>query len=351
MSVAVLRDCRIEPYDLAFTSPWRSARGQTERRQGYLFLIGDEDGGTGIGECAPLPMAGTEDADTARVWLRAAATALEGRDAMACLASFEPDPGHPAASCAVECALLDLVSTRAGRPLREWLVEDAGDICQVNASLGALDAGITGRAKRAVAAGFKILKIKLATAPPSTERSALEALAATLPLGASLRLDANGAWTQDEALIWLRALEGLPIESLEEPLRAPSSAGLRKLQARCDFPLALDESLPGLLRSGLPPTLPVARMVLKPMVLGGVRRTLALARALAERGGECVVTTTLEAAPGRWLVAHCAAALGNALAHGLDTGDWLVDDLGPGPPLHHGCCRLPSQPGLGFRHA
>ena len=351
MSVAVLRDCRIEPYDLAFMSPWRSARGQTDRRRGYLFLIGDEDGGTGIGECAPLPMAGTEDANAALAWLRAAATALEGRDAMACLASFEPDSGHPAASCAVECALLDLVSARAGHPLREWLVKDAGDTCHVNASLGALDAGTVGRAERAVAAGFEILKIKLATAPPSTERSALAALAATLPFGASLRLDANGAWTQDEALVWLRALEGLPIESLEEPLRAPSSVGLRQLQARCDFPLALDESLPELLRSGLPSTLPVARVVLKPMVLGGARRTLAIAGALEERGGECVVTTTLEAAPGRWLVAHCAAALGNALAHGLDTGDWLVSDLGPGPPLTDGCCRLPSQPGLGYRRA
>ncbi len=349
MTVSVLRDWRIEPYDLAFVSPWRSARGQTDRRRGYLLLIEDEDGGTGIGECAPLPMAGTEDADAALAWLRAVARSFEGRGAEACLASFEPDAARPAASCAVECALLDLVSTRAGCSLREWLVEDAGDACHVNASLGPLDDGTAGRAEQAVESGFEVLKIKLATASPAAERSALAALAAALPVGVALRLDANGAWEQDEALVWLRALEGLPIESLEEPLRVPSNAGLRALQARCDFPLALDESLPELLRSGLPPTLPVARMVLKPMVLGGARRALALARALEERGGECVVTTTLEAAPGRWLVAHCAAAVGNALAHGLDTGGWLANDLGSGPPLADGRCRLPSRPGLGFR--
>ena len=78
------------------------------------------------------------------------------------------------------------------------------------------------------------------------------------------------------------------------------------------------------------------------------RRTLAVAGRLRARGTECVVTTTLEAAPGRWLVAQCAAALDGDLAHGLDTGSWLAKDLGDGPPLAGGWCRLPRRPGLGF---
>lgn len=344
---ALLR-ARIEPYDLPFAAVWRTARGRADRRRGVCLLLEDEAGRTGLGECAPLPMAGTESPDVALPWLEATADSLLGRTALAALDEFEASTTHPAASCAAECALLDLVSTQAGRPMRDWLSTAASDRFRVNASLGALDRQLEERARSAIASGYDVLKIKLGAAPPERERAALAELAATLPAGIRLRLDANGAWDETEARQWVRWLREWPIESLEEPLRQPSLASLGRLQADCNFPLACDESLPGLLASGLPDGPGLQRAVLKPAVLGGARRTLAVAGRLRALGTECVVTTTLEAAPGRWLVAQCAAALDGDLAHGLDTGSWLAEDLGDGPPLPGGWCRLPRRPGLGF---
>jgi len=349
MSDPAITRCWIEPYDLAFADAWRSARGDADRRCGQVLWLEDETGRIGVGECAPLPMAGTERPEAALSWLEAAAASLTGCCVEAGLAGFEASADHPAASCALECALLDLLSARAGRTLRRWLSPDSGDRFRVNASIGALDRDVSRRARSAIAAGFEVLKIKLATAPPEAERAALAQLVATLPAGVRLRLDANGGWDERAAREWLRVLEGWPIESLEEPLRDPSLASLEQLQTGCDFPLASDESLPDLLASGLPAATGLRRAVLKPAVLGGARRTLAVAERLKELGIACVVTTTLEAAPGRWLVAQCAAALDEGLAHGLDTGGWLATDLGEGPPMSDGWCRLPRRPGLGFR--
>lgn len=349
MSDPALKRCRIEPYDLEFTEAWRSARGQAARRRGHVLWLEDEAGLIGAGECAPLPMAGTESPEAALSWLETSAASLMGSAVEAGLAGFQVSADHPAASCALECALLDLISARAGRTLRRWLSPDSRDRFRVNGSIGVLDRQVGGRARSAMAAGFDVLKVKLATAPPEAERAALAELVAILPAGVRLRLDANGGWDEPTAREWLRVLEGWPIESLEEPIRAPSLTSLERLQTGCDFPLALDESLPDLLAAGLPDDSGLRRAVLKPAVLGGARRTLAVAGRLRELGVECVVTTTLEAAPGRWLVAQCAAALDDGLAHGLDTGGWLARDLGPGPPLIDGWCRLPGRPGLGFQ--
>jgi len=64
---------------------------------------------------------------------------------------------------------------------------------------------------------------------------------------------------------------------------------------------------------------PVRRVVLKPMVLGGLVSALALARRAREVGVECVVTTTVDSAVGVTAALHLAAAVANDLAHGLAT--------------------------------
>jgi L-alanine-DL-glutamate epimerase-like enolase superfamily enzyme len=88
----------------------------------------------------------------------------------------------------------------------------------------------------------------------------------------------------------------------------------------------------------------VRRQILKPMVVGGPSRLFGLA--LRPRT-ESIVTSSVDTAVGLWLSAHLGAALGNGLAHGLDTASWLSVLLGPAP-APGGILRLPDAPGLGF---
>jgi L-alanine-DL-glutamate epimerase-like enolase superfamily enzyme len=258
----------------------------------------------------------------------------------------------PAASHAVECALLDLQSRLAGVPLRRWILRPRGgtasDWIEVNGALGPA-IQVTGEAMtRALDSGYRVLKVKVGCADPDAEIAHLLDLASRLPPGARLRLDANGAWDLETAQRVITACTDLPVESIEEPLRRPDSEGLARLQALAPFPLALDESLVHWTGREASRPFPVRRAVIKPAALGGVAASLRVAERLGGLGVEIVLTGIVESAAGLWATTQVAAAVGSPLAHGLATGTWLAQDLGPPPMPRMGRLHLPDCPGSGF---
>ena len=356
------------PYRLPLRRPWTSARGGFPHRRGWLITAADE-GRCGYGDCAPLPAAGTESALAARRRLRQAAagpvpTSPSGSpnpspapgSPRPSAALGSPGPGSasertPAADYALDCALGDLASRRAHQPLRHLLTPGARDRVPVNAVLGAVIDTQPADLDRAVRQGFRVIKLKAGLAPPEQELTRLRDLAATLPPGIALRLDANGAWDPETAATLIRALAALPIESIEEPLRHPDWPSLAALQSQAPFPLALDESFAdaaALAPAGLPMRIPVRRIVLKPAIVGGLRRTLDIARRLSAGGIEVVLTSLVESAAGLWPTAQLAAAIGSPIPQGLATADWLSADLGAPPPIRNGWLHLPAAPGSGF---
>jgi o-succinylbenzoate synthase len=376
------------PYRLPLRRPWRTARGLWEERVGWLVRA-EACGTAGYGDCAPLPEAGTEDAQRAERRLRHwCERTREGSDALLAALTAASAADSPAADCAVETALLDLAARRQGLPLRRLLAADAPDRVAVNAMLGAAAEAEPAAAQRALDAGFRVLKLKVGAADIDMELRRIRALAALLSPDARLRLDANGAWDEATAKQWIHALTGSPIDCIEEPLAQPDAQTLARLQDAAEFSLALDESL----RTSTPPAEvvdkplaldarggggtgfqsasraqgdalgssssrfrdieeplpPVRRLVLKPAVMGGLRRTLSLARQARAGGREVVVTSLIESAAGLWAAAQLAAATGSRLAHGLATADWLAANLGTPPAVQGGEIRLPETAGSGF---
>jgi o-succinylbenzoate synthase len=331
----------LHPYAVPLVRPWLSARGATFAREGWLVCVEDVDGARGWGECAPLPGAGSEAAADAWGALSGAVARLPGLTAEEALEAL-PSARTPAARFGVEGALMDLCARRAGLPLFRYLRAGASGHVEVNAFGGAVDEGLAARMARAAAAGFGVVKLKLATRDAEEELATLEGLAGIVAVPARWRLDVNRGWDMRTARAAWPRLAALPVEGLEEPASDADAAGLEELQAAAPFAVALDESL-----GQWPPErpLPVRRQVLKPMVVGGAGAALALAR---RPGVESVITSSVDTATGLWHAAHVAAALDNGLAHGLDTGDWLEDVLGPALPIRQGRIRLGEEPGLGW---
>ncbi|MDD5329204.1 MAG: enolase C-terminal domain-like protein [Sulfuricella sp.] len=329
--------------------PWASARGGFAAREGWLIRLETGDGLVGHGDCAPLPQAGTESRACAASRLAECGASLYGMTPEAALDALERIAvAAPAVRCGLETALLDLLSQRAGLGLARWLNPLSSLSVNVNAMIGALGRESLLRARAAVAAGFSVLKLKVGLAPVGHELALLRELAGELPAGIGLRLDANRAWTWAEANGFLGGLSGLPVESLEDPLRTPGAAELARLQAAVAFPLAADEILPLLGAEALLALRPVRRLVLKPMVLGGLRPALVLANRAREAGMECVVTTTVDSAVGVYAALHLAAAVANDLAHGLATSSWLAGDVGLPPQPADGMLTVGRGAGLGF---
>lgn len=304
------------PYTLPLCTPWRTSRGTLHERSGRLLRLQTSDGLTGWGDCAPFP---------------------------------EFDIGEAAAEAfAEECALLDLAAQRAGCSLAEWLGgRPPPASIAVNAAGGVISTATADHVARLAADGFTVIKLKAGIAPLADEIAALRALCASLPTGVLLRLDANGAWSADDASEFIAACTRLPVEGLEEPLREPDAAGLRALQERAPFPLAIDESV-RLLDAAFWHAPPVRRVVLKPARQGGLLAAVETALKASASGVEVVVTSALESACGLQALAQLAAAVAPGACHGLATGALFVRDTGSPPAVAGGRLRLPDSPGIGF---
>lgn len=156
--------------------------------------------------------------------------------------------------------------------------------------------------------------------------------------GGRVRVDANGAWSVDEARTALTALAPAGLEYAEQPCASVEElASLRLALARAgvDVPIAADESI----RRAEDP-LRVARtgaadlVVVKVAPLGGVSRALQI---VADAGLPAVVSSALDTSVGLAAGVRLAAALPQ-LDHdcGLGTAALLAADVVADPLLPRG---------------
>lgn len=312
-----------------------------DARSGALLRLESEDGQVGWGDCAPL--AGDANAPLS-FWQKK----LPGMTLAEAKTALSHATLPPAAACAVETALLDLEARSQGLSLARLLNPDAAAEVICNAALGALGDSTLDETQMALEQGFRVLKLKIGLQDARRELAMLDKLAASLPLDAQIRLDANRAWDEKTAQYVLDGLAGLPVEMLEEPLSRPSVEKMHDLQTSTAIPLALDESLPELGVARILASRAVLRLVLKPMVWGGLRRLLEIDQAARAGGLSCVVTTTVDSAVGVRAALHVAAAMNNGLSHGLATSSWLAEDVGLPPEIRAGRMSLAEEVGLDF---
>jgi len=183
------------------------------------------------------------------------------------------------------------------------------------------------------ASGCTTAKVKVAE-PGQTltdDIARVEAVRDALGAGGKLRVDANAAWTVDDAAVALKALDVFDLEYAEQPVATlEEMAELRRL---IDVRLAADESV----RTAEDPLRVVGLdaadvVVLKVQPLGGVRRCLEVAEAC---GLPVVVSSAVETSVGIAAGVALAAALPELpFACGLGTvslldGDVTTDSLLP----------------------
>ena len=172
--------------------------------------------------------------------------------------------------------------------------------------------------------GARTAKVKVAE-PGQSLADDVARVTAVRALVPTVRVDANGGWSVDEAVTAARALtaDG-PLEYLEQPCATvPELAEVRR---RVQVPVAADESI----RKAEDP-LHVVRSraadiaVLKVAPLGGVRAMLAVAEQIDI---PIVVSSALDSAVGIGIglvAAGCLPSLPHAC--GLGTGGLFVDDI------------------------
>lgn len=219
------------------------------------------------------------------------------------------------------------------RACREWAESEpppaVRDRVPVNATIPAVDQD-TARAL-AAASGCRTAKIKIAE-PGQTETDDLDRIAAVrdgLGPGGRLRVDANGAWSVDEAERRLRRLAREELEYVEQPCAEVTElAELRRRLARAGIEvlIAADESIRRADDPWRVVELEAADVaVLKVQPLGGVRACLELAERLPM---PVVVSSALETSVGLAAGVALAAALPELPYDcGLNTAALFTDDV------------------------
>jgi o-succinylbenzoate synthase len=176
--------------------------------------------------------------------------------------------------------------------------------------------------------GARTAKVKVAE-PGQTLREDVARVDAVRALVPTVRVDANGGWSVDEAVAAATALG--PLEYIEQPCKTVEE--LAEVRRRVDVPVAADESI----RKADDP-LRVVRAkaadiaVLKVAPLGG---TSALLKIAEQIDIPVVLSSALDSAVGIATGLQAAAAL-ETLEHacGLGTGRLFVEDVAqPTPPV------------------
>ncbi len=340
---------------LRLKAPVLTAGRVLRGRDVAVVMLRDAEGCAGWGEAGPL--AGF--ARPRRVSLSAALAEFLslaiGRTPAALAVAVRRQPPRDAVTAAVafavESAALDLLARRAGLTLRSLLSRDAASSVPVNALLvGKTPGEVAESARGARREGFSAAKLKVGGRPLPDDIARVRAARDGLGRGSVLRLDANGAWSEEEAAQALEAFAPFEIEYVEQPLPPGDPPALARLRRRSPIPIAADEdvvsleAVEALLRAGATDV-----VIVKPAVVGGLTAALAAAEAAAAHGVVPVVTSALDGGLAVAAAAQLAASLpGHSVAHGLATVRLLVRDTAePSLAVADGRLDLPDTPGIG----
>lgn len=182
--------------------------------------------------------------------------------------------------------------------------------------------------------GSRCVKLKIGAIDFADEMSLIQELRQLYaPDVLEIRVDANGAFSPEEALERITTLASYAIHSIEQPIPAGRWEEMAHLCRHSPLPIALDEELIGVNevseKQRLLDTIQPPYIVLKPSLHGGFMGTEEWIRLAQERGIGFWVTSALESNVGlnalaQWTAARCTTYYTDNYAawpyQGLGTG-------------------------------
>ncbi|MFN8487593.1 MAG: o-succinylbenzoate synthase [Caldilineaceae bacterium] len=321
------------PYTLDFKRPAATSRGALTTRQVYFLraIDNEQPGVIGWGECGPMPGLSVDDRPDFREQVQRvcqqinAGVALEAID----LTSL------PSLFFGLETALRDCQAggqqrlyptpfSRGEAPLAThgliWMNTPDNVLRQIETKL---------------AQGFRVIKMKVGALPLDQECAILAAIRRVHAADQiQLRLDANGAFTPENALETLVRFAEFAIHFLEQPIRPKQWEAMAELCAQSPIPIALDEELIGIHKpeqqQALLETIRPQHIILKPSLLGGLAASEAWIKRAESSGCQWWINSMLESNIGLNALCQWTSALDSERIHGLGTGQLFTNNI-PSP--------------------
>ncbi|MFH5799868.1 dipeptide epimerase [Haladaptatus sp. CMAA 1911] len=331
------------PLEHAFTI----SRGTQTAAENVVVKIEDDDGNVGIGGAAPSRHYG-ETAATVEAVMPDLLDVVERVDDPHALDRIERGMRetvnrNPAARCAVSIALHDLVAKRTGLPLYRYWGLDGSLTLETSFTIGIDPTDVMAeKTREAVEAGYGTLKVKVGT---DRDEEIVGAIRKEAP-DATIRVDANQAWSPREAVRKIDALADFDVEFVEQPVPAENPDGMAFVRERAALPIAADESCITL--EDVPKIADKADIAnLKLMKCGGLREAMRMIHAANAHGLELMLGCMVESNASIAAACHLVPLLDYA---DLDGSLLLAEDEYEGVPMPNGVIDLETgRAGTGVR--
>ena len=349
---------RIQPIavSLPLSKPIKMAGVELRTADNVLVRLETDKGLVGWGEAASAPSMTGETVESMMAAIRYLVPYLEGAplDAIggACDRMDRALYGNYAAKSAIEIAMHAALGKATGKPAYELLGGRRRERIPMLRMIAASDpAADIAEARRCKADGYVAFKVKVGTGAPKRDADRTRQVCEELGRDVLVCSDANQGWSVDEAIEYVRALDGSGLDFFEQPVMGHDIEGMARVAAATRIAIGFDEGLHHLddvrrhhdARAG-------AGASLKTIKLGGMRQVLEAAKLCDSLGMKVNLAGKMaESGIATAAVLHLAAAV-PALEWGVSlTSPYLSEDILARPlEFAAGHAQVPAGPGLGI---
>lgn len=326
-----------ETITLQLRDPFRISYGVSETRQAFWLRLADD---AGWGEGTIPSYYGISDEAITAVWQKAAKRTDSFPDDPADIPAWIGQDGPAPARCALDLALHDRIGRERDLPLYQLLGLPQPNLLATSFTIG-IDTPEAMAEKARQIAQYPIIKVKLGSAD---DVACIAAIRAARP-DVKIRVDANAAWSPEEAIRRIEAISPYDLEMVEQPTPKGDLKGIGQVQAAVDVPIVADESVQTLADVEALAAAGVAGINLKLMKVGGIAPGVMMLKRAQELGLRIMLGCMVETSLGTTAMAHLSG-----FAEWLDLDAPLLIANDPFVGLQYTSeiqIRLPQRPGIG----
>lgn len=315
------------PYRLIFKAPAGTSRGILLHKDTYFLKVWDESNPEvyGLGECALFKGLSREDTPLYESKLREMCQNIA-------LGISTDLLEYSSLQFGLETALCDL-SNGGRRVVVDTPFVHGETTIPINGLvwMGSFDE-MSARIEEKLSAGFTTIKLKIGAIDFESELELIRQLRGRFSSEAlTIRVDANGGFSPEEALPKLNRLAAYGIHSCEQPIKPNQWAEMRKICAESPIHIALDEELIGitdpmqmfmLLREIAPQYL-----IIKPSLMGGFAGAQEWLKMAKMTNTGAWFTSALESNVGLNAIAQVVAKFNPLIPQGLGTGALYTNNI------------------------
>lgn len=312
---------------LDFKRPSGTSRGVLLQKETW-FLILKDGNQFGIGECGLLRGLSIDDIpDYEQKLIWTCDNIHLGKDAL-----WEALKEFPSIQFGLEQAFLSLRAADSFELFSSGFTQEEKSI-PINGLVWMGDQEfMSDQIQKKLSEGFKCIKLKIGAIDFDQEVKLLSSLRENYPKKElEIRVDANGAFSEEDALNKLKILSEFELHSIEQPIRQGNIDEMKRLCKETPLPIALDEELIGIhnvaKKEALLRAIRPQYIILKPSLIGGYQGSEQWISLAEKENISWWVTSALESNIGLNAIAQWAYTLKNEMPQGLGTGGLYTNNI------------------------